>query len=100
MFCWVQKRVIPRTGVTQCTINRLTSRIGHVRVPGPEDHQKFTIYFFCARQRSRICLLAELPVMDARAVVTHGCAHVGLERSTKSEVPADAETHHADFPAP
>src|SRR5580700_9876367 len=99
MFCWVQERVIARTGVTQSTINRLTPRIGHVRVSGPEDHQKFTAYFFCARQRSRICVLTEFPVMDACAVVTNGCAYVGLERSTKSEVAANAETQHANFPA-
>ena len=35
--------------------------------------------------------------MDASAVVTDRCADIGLERSTKGEVAADAETYDPDF---
>src|SRR5215471_558734 len=35
--------------------------------------------------------------MDTGAVVTDRCADIGLERSTKGEVAADAETHYSDF---
>ncbi len=76
----------------------MASRVGNVRILCPEDHQKFTVDFSCAGQRSGICVLTELAVMDAGAVVTDRGADIGLERSTEGEVAADAETHDADFP--
>ena len=85
-------------GAAQRPINRFASCIGNVRVLCSEDHQEFTTNFFCAGQRSGICVLTELAVMDARPVVTDRCADIGLECSAESEVAADAEAHSADFP--
>jgi hypothetical protein len=94
---WIQQRVIAGTGVLQRPINRFASRVRNVRVLCPEDHQKLTADFFCAGQRSGICVLTELAVMDACTVVTDRCADIGLKRSTEGEVAADAETHDTDF---
>src|SRR5260221_11357014 len=79
-------------------MNRFASCIGNVPVLCSEDHQEFTTNFFCAGQRSGICVLTELAIMDACPVVTDRCADIGLECSTEGEVAADAETHRADFP--
>src|SRR5882724_5418777 len=98
MLGWIQQRFIADTGVFQRQVNRFPSRVGHVRVLGPEDHQKFTADFSCAGQRSGIGVLTELAIMDARAVVADRCADIGLERRSKREVPADTETHDTDFP--
>jgi hypothetical protein len=99
MLGWIQQRFIVDTGVLQRPINRFASRVGNVRVLCPEDHQKLAADFFCAGQGSGICVLTELAVMDACAVVTDRCADIGLEPSTECQVAADAETHDADLPS-
>src|SRR5580692_1746480 len=99
MLGWIQQRAIAHTGVFERPIDRFTARIWNMRVPGTEDHQKLPANFFGARKRSRIRVLTEFAVMDARAVVTDGGANIRLERSSEGEVAADAETDDADFAA-
>ena len=95
---WIQERLIARTGASQRLIDRFASRIGNVRVLCSENHQEFTANFFCARQRSGICVLTELAIMNACPVVADRCTDIGLECSAEGEVAADAEAHSADFP--
>jgi hypothetical protein len=69
-----------------------------VRVLCTEDHEEFTANFFCTSQRSGICVMTELAVMDACAVVADRGTNVALECGTEGEVAADAETDRTDFP--
>src|SRR5579862_6176860 len=68
---WIQQRVIANAGLSQRLVNSFASRVRHVRILRPEDHQKLSANLFGASQRSSIGILAELAVMDASAVVTH-----------------------------
>src|SRR6266403_462992 len=98
VFSWILERLMAGAGAALGLINRYASCIGNVRVLCSEDHQEFTTNFFCAGQRSGICVLTELAIMDACPVVTNRCADIGLECSTEGEVAANAETNSADFP--
>src|ERR1700739_4315381 len=94
----IEESFVADNGALQGAVNGFASRDWHVRVVGPEDHQKFTADFLCASQRSGIGVLTEFAIMDAGAVVTHGSPDIGLECGTKGQMAADAETHGADFP--
>src|SRR5215470_10253768 len=95
---WIQERFVLSTGAPQRPIDRFASRIGNVRILCSENHQEFTANFVCTRQRSGICVLTELAVMDACPVVADRCADIWLECGTEGEVAADAETDSAHFP--
>ena len=99
MFGRKQQRVVAGTGASQRLINRFAPSVGNVRVVCPEDHQEFAADFFCAGQRSGICILTEFAVMDAGAVVADRGADIGLEPGTECEVAPYAETHDPYFPS-
>ena len=94
----IEESFVADSGALQGAVNGFASCAGHVRVVGPEDHQKFTADFPCASQRSGIGVLTEFAIMDAGAVVTHGSPDIGLECGTKGQMAADAKTNGADFP--
>ena len=97
MLGLIEQCPIVHAGFSQRRIDRFASSIGNVRVFCSENHQEFTANFLRALQRSGICVLTELAVMQARRVVADRGAYIGLERGTKREVTADTETRGADF---
>jgi len=97
VFGGIEESFVVHSGALQGAVNGFASRAGHVRVVGPEDHQKFAANFLRASQRSGIGVLTEFAIMDAGAVVTHGSLNIGLECGTKGQMAANAETNGADF---
>jgi len=83
-------------GGEETTFDGLAAFAGDVRVIRTENHQNFASDFRTLGERAGVGVLAQLSIVNAGAVKTDGGADIGLKRSAKGEVPADAETHGSE----
>jgi len=69
-----------------------------MRIRAPKNHQQLPANLLRPRQRSRIRVPPQLPIMNSRPVITHRRPHIRLKRRTKRQMPANAKSHRPNLP--
>src|SRR5215468_10380949 len=95
MFGRVELHAVVDAQSTESALDGLAPCGGHVGIARAKDQEQPAADLPGTRQRTGIRVLAELAVVNSRAVVAHRRANVRFEGRAKRQMTADAEAHGA-----